>query len=122
MTAEQLALVTAGVSAHKNLRNFLTHAAVGFPTGLPSWDDAWITVAFHGDDETYLLAWRQEHAPTEVSLNLPGFAGRNVEVTQVYPPVAILPEWNWSRTPAGVTLKPREKDAAARLLRAVVAS
>ena len=121
MTSDQLALVAAGVSAHKNLRTFLPHATVSFPTGLPSWDDAWITVAFHGDDESYLLAWRQEHAPTEVSLNLPGFAGRNLEVTQVYPPVKTLPEWNWSQTATGITLEPSDKDAAARLLRAVVA-
>jgi alpha-galactosidase len=88
---------------------------------LPSWDDAWITVAFNGDDETYLLAWRQKHAPSEVSLNLPVLAGRNVEVTQVYPPVKTLPEWNWSHTATGITLNASEKDAAARLLRAVVA-
>jgi alpha-galactosidase len=121
MTPDQLALVAAGISAHKDLRNFLTHAAVSFPTGLPSWDDTWITVAFNGDDETYLLAWRQKHAPSEVSLNLPVLAGRNVEVTQVYPPVKTLPEWNWSHTATGITLNASEKDAAARLLRAVVA-
>jgi alpha-galactosidase len=117
MTPDQLALVAAGITTHKNIRNLLTRATVSFPTGLPSWDDAWITVAFHDDEETYLIAWRQKHAPSEVDLNLHALAGRNVEVTQIYPPAEMLPEWNWSQTSAGIALQTSQDVIAARMLR-----
>jgi alpha-galactosidase len=117
MTPEQLALVAAGVQTHKDTRNLLSHSTVRFPTGVPSWDDDWITVAFCGSGETYLIAWRQEHAPPEVTLELPHLIGVGVQVTQIYPPVEALAEWTAVRTPTGLTLTCSEGIAAARMLR-----
>jgi alpha-galactosidase len=116
MAPEQLALVAAGVQTHKDTRNMLSHSTVRFPTGVPSWDDAWITVAFCGTGESYLIAWRQEHAAREVTLELPHLTGLDVEVTQIYPPVEALAEWTAVRTNTGLTLKASEATAAARML------
>jgi alpha-galactosidase len=117
MTPQQLALVAAGVQTHKDTRNLLSHSTVRFPTGVPSWDDDWITVAFCGTGESYLIAWRQEHAAREVTLELPHLTGVDVEVTQIYPPVEALAEWTAVRTNTGLTLKASEATAAARMLR-----
>lgn len=118
MSADQLALVTAGVQAHKQTRTAISRSAPLFPTGLPSWDDEWVTVAFANETETYVLAWRQERAGAEVTLRLPHLSDSDVLVEQVYPPpLATLPEWSVQRTPGGLVLKTGEGAAAARMLR-----
>lgn len=117
MSPAQRSLVAAGVAAHKETRAALASSTVRFPTGLPSWDDDWITVAFDGGDDTYVLAWRQQQAAPEVSLDLPHLGAVDVEITQVYPPTETLPQWNADRTATGLRLKASDDVAAARMLR-----
>ena len=118
MSAEQRGLVAAGVEAHKATREAIARSTPRFPTGLPSWDSAWVSVAFDDDaGDTYVLAWRQAHAAPAVTLELPHLGGADVEVTQVYPPSATLPEWAAVRTPTGLSLTAGDGVAAARMLR-----
>ena len=117
MNPDQLALVAAGVQAHKDTRQAIARSTPRFPTGVPSWNDAWTTVAFSGVDETYVLAWRQEHAPAEVTLDLPHLGEATGAVQQVYPPPATLDEWTVERTSGGLTLRASDGAAAARMLR-----
>ena len=117
MDTDQLALVTAGVQAHKDTVAILARSAVRFPTGLPGWDDAWVSVAFEAPEQTLVLAWRQQHAGPEVDLELPGLPAGEVEISQVYPPVDVLPEWGARRTDTGLTLSSGATQAAARMLR-----
>ena len=117
MDSRQLALVAAGVQAHRDTRAALARSTPRFPTGLPSWDDGWVSVAFETQDETYLLAWRQEHAPREVTLSLPHLGAADLAVEQVYPPAAVLAEWTLQRVPGGVRLEVGDPVAAARMLR-----
>ena len=117
MSPGQRALVAAGVEAHKETRGALARSTPRFPTGVPSWNSEWITVAFDAGVDTYLLAWRQQHAAPEVTLELPHLSGAEVDVTQVYPPTSALPEWDVVRTPTGLTLKTDDNVPAARMLR-----
>jgi alpha-galactosidase len=117
MSPDQRALVAAGVAAHKATRGELARSTPRFPTGLPSWDSEWITVAFDTGADTLVLAWRQQHASPEVTLELPHLGSADVTVTQVYPPTETLPEWSAVRTPTGLTLKTGDTVAAARMLR-----
>ena len=117
MNQDQRALVAAGVTAHKATRKALAGSTPRFPTGVPSWDSEWITVAFDTGAATFVLAWRQQHASPEVTLDLPHLGGSDVTVTQVYPPTETLPEWSSVRTPTGLTLKASDRAAAARMLR-----
>jgi alpha-galactosidase len=117
MTNEQLALVAAGVQTHKDTRSLLSQSTVRFPTGVPSWDEDWISVAFCGSRETYVIAWRQAHAAPEVTLELPHLMGAEVQVTQIYPPVEALAEWSAVPTATGLCLTAPEGTAAARMLR-----
>ena len=117
MNAEQLALVAAGVQAHRDTRQALARSTPRFPTGLPSWDDEWVTVAFESAQETFVLAWRQERAGDQVSLDLPWLGDHQIQVNQVYPPVATLAEWVVERTSTGFTLRSTARVAAARMLR-----
>ncbi len=117
MDPDQLALVAAGVQAHKDTRQAVARSTPRFPTGVPSWNDAWVTVALEAEDETYVLAWRQQHAPLEVSLELPHLGETTGDVQQVYPPPATLGEWTVERTSGGLTLRASDQVAAARMLR-----
>jgi alpha-galactosidase len=117
MNEQQLALVAAGVRVHKDTRQALARSTPRFPTGLPGWDDAWVTVAFESQEETYVLAWRQERAADQVAMELPWLGDHPVQVEQVYPPADTLAEWKVERTRTGLTLQSGEAVAAARMLR-----
>lgn len=118
MDAGQLSLVTAGVAAHKLTRHAIARSTPRFPTGLPSWDDAWLSVAFDVEPETYVLVWRQSHAPRAVQLELPHLVGAELTISQVYPPTTgRLPEWDLRRTEAGLEIEVVGDGAAARMYR-----
>jgi len=117
MDEAQLALVRAGVKAHLDTRQAVAASSVSFPTGLPSWDSVWVTVAFMGPAETYVLAWRQREAPAQVALRPPQLGTGRVVVEQVYPPVETFAPWRTERTPGGLTITASEPVAAARMLR-----
>jgi alpha-galactosidase len=117
MNDEQLSLVAEGVAIHKSTRHALARSQPSFPTGLPSWDDAWITVAFHRKSDIHILAWRQAHAPASITLALPGLDVSDDDIAQIYPLPARLPEWTTSFTPAGLSITSPEGVAAARLLK-----
>jgi alpha-galactosidase len=117
MDADQLALVAAGVAVHKQTRHALARSIPRFPTGLPSWDQSWLSVVFDCGSESYLLAWRQADAPAEVMLALPQLAGAQLAVQQLYPPVDVLPAWGVERTAEGLALTAPDGVAAARMYR-----
>jgi alpha-galactosidase len=117
MSPEQLSLVAAGVAAHKDTRNAVARSTPRFPSGLPTWDDPWVSVALDAGAETYVLLWRQQHAPTAVDLDLAHLAGVELAVEQVYPPPATLPEWDVQRTAGGLSVTAADPAAAGRMLR-----
>jgi alpha-galactosidase len=117
MSPEQLSLVAAGVAAHKDTRHAIARSTPRFPRGLPTWDDPWVSVALDAGTETYVLLWRQQHAPAAVDLALGHLAGVELAVEQVYPPPAVLPSWDVQRTPRGLTVTAAGPAAAARMLR-----
>ncbi|MDQ0744131.1 alpha-galactosidase [Clavibacter sp. B3I6] len=101
-----LDLVADAVRVHKETRHALASSTPRFPTGLPSWDDAWTSVAFDVADspDTYVVAWRQAHAGPVVQLALPHLGDGDVDVEQVYPPAGIGAEWTSTRTAEGMSL------------------
>ncbi|WP_375430618.1 glycoside hydrolase family 36 protein [uncultured Friedmanniella sp.] len=117
MDPDQLALVAAGVAAHKLTRHAIARSTPRFPTGLPSWDQAWLSVAFDAGPETYVLVWRQSHAPRAGRLELPHLGGAELAIEQVYPPTDRLPRWDLRRTEGGLLVEVAGDAAAARMYR-----
>ncbi|WP_168207290.1 glycoside hydrolase family 36 protein [Microlunatus elymi] len=113
MSPAQEALVAAGIAVHKQMRHDLVRSIPRFPTGMPSWDQPWTTVGLDAGEATYLIAWRQQHAPESVRLELAGVADRTIE--QLYPPVGTVPDWQVERHSGGLTLIAAEPVAAARV-------
>lgn len=117
MSPNQLALVADGVRVHKQTVRTLARSVPRFPTGLPNWDDAWISVAFDAGDETLLLAWRQEHADDSVELAVPHLGDAEVTVEQIYPDPEQLGGWTVERTPVGLRVTAADPQPAARMWR-----
>jgi alpha-galactosidase len=101
-----LDLVADAVRVHKGTRHALAASTPRFPTGLPSWDDAWTTVAFDVADspDTYVIAWRQGHADAGIDLALPHLGDGDAVVEQVYPAAGVGAEWVATRTAGGLRL------------------
>ncbi|MBO0811560.1 MAG: alpha-galactosidase [Microlunatus sp.] len=93
MTPEQRALVAAGIAVHKEIRADLVRSTPRFPTGLPSWDQPWTTVALDAGEVAYVIAWRQADAADSVRLDLAGLGGTVGSVEQLYPAPGIGAEW-----------------------------
>ncbi|HEY9290308.1 MAG TPA: glycoside hydrolase family 36 protein [Microlunatus sp.] len=113
MSPAQRALVAAGIAVHKGMRADLIRSVPRFPTGMPSWDQPWTTVALDAGEATYLIAWRQRLAPNSVRLELADVADRTIE--QIYPPVGAVPDWQVERHLGGLTLTATEEVPAARV-------
>lgn len=117
MSETQLDLVGHGVTVHKETRGRLAVSTPRFPTGLPSWDDPWVSVAFQTAAETYLIVWRQGVADARVDLVLPGLSASS-PITQLYPALSVGSSWTATPTKNGITVDSGEVGvAAARMYR-----
>ncbi|MEJ1154652.1 glycoside hydrolase family 36 protein [Microbacterium marmarense] len=94
MDEHQRELVARGVQAHQRSRASIARSTVRYPTGLRWQDQGWISVAFDAGDETYLIVWRQSHAPETVRLDLPHLPVSGADLEQVYPPIHSTPTWD----------------------------
>ena len=121
MDQHRLDLVAAGITVHKDTRATIARSTPRFPTGLPTWDEPWTTVAFDAGDETLLLAWRQAHADASVELSLPHLADAGVAVEQLYPHLDVGATWTTERTPEGLRITSPEAVASARMFRLTAA-
>nr|WP_301951861.1 glycoside hydrolase family 36 protein [Clavibacter michiganensis] len=110
-----LDLVADAVRVHKETRHELARSTPRFPTGLPSWDDAWTTVAFDVADspDTYVIAWRQAHAEREVDLALPHLGASGAVIEQVYPAAGVGAAWSAARVAGGMRLDSGDAGAGA---------
>lgn len=119
MDSRQLELVRAGVQAHKLSRRAIARSTVRFPTGLPSWESGWVTVAFESGHETYVVAWRQADAAPVVDLALSHLSADGVTVDQVFPPLDRGEPWSAQWSNRSLKLRSENAVASARMFRLV---
>lgn len=99
MDEDRLDLVREAIAVHRDILSQIAGlvpfwpAQVGArssdtPAGLPGWEDDWVVSGLRSlpDDDApqFLTVWRRG-GPGEVELHFPQWAGRRVEVTQVFP-------------------------------------
>lgn len=85
MTTEQRELVASGIVVHKEIRADVAASTPRFPTGIPSWNQPWATVALDADEVAYVIAWRQADATDRIELDLGGLVKQPRSVEQLYP-------------------------------------
>jgi alpha-galactosidase len=116
MSNAQLDLVASAVIAHNATKHTIARSVPRFPTGLPTWNDPWVSVAFDAGDETILVVWQMPHAGEEVLLPLPaGVEGARVE--QVFPPKGVGLRWDVAATDGEVRIHTTAGTAQARMFR-----
>ncbi|MDI6103675.1 alpha-galactosidase [Actinoplanes sp. NEAU-A12] len=118
MSAGQMRSVRDAVEAHQAVRADLARAVPVWPLGLPGWSDAWLSLALHGPDVTYLGVWRREGASETTALSLPHLRGRQITVDVLYP--RHLPAWTstWAESRGHLTLTSTSSDPyGARIFR-----
>lgn len=106
MDDEQLALVRRGVEIHRAIRADLARATPFWPSGLPGWNDPWVSLGLRTGnatgDVTYLGVWRRPGASPTAELLVPHLRHAEVEVDVLYPDR--LAAWKHTWNPAEATL------------------
>jgi alpha-galactosidase len=85
LSSQQLELVASGMAVYKQLRSDLATGVPFWPLGLPKWHDNWVALGITANSGVrYLSVWRRSGSNT-LSLPIPAFKGRDVEVKLLYP-------------------------------------
>jgi alpha-galactosidase len=104
MTADELELVKEGVAVHKSIRGEIALSTPRFPTGLPTWNDEWVSVAFDLPELSYLIVWRIADSAGQLDLNLDFDRSSSVEIDQIYP-MTDDGTWSVSKNHRGVRIR-----------------
>ena len=85
LSAEQLGLITEGMSLYKTIRTDLATSSPFWPLGLPGWHDDWVALGMKATKNCYLSVWRRG-GPESYELPMMGFKGQqNLQVDLLYP-------------------------------------
>ncbi|MDQ0691183.1 glycoside hydrolase family 36 protein [Arthrobacter sp. W4I7] len=80
MTTSQLALVSEAVSAHKEILPEIQTSTAFYPSGIPLWNDQWLSVGLRAPARDLVTVWQRGHAQNELPLHLPRWAGQEITV------------------------------------------
>ena len=68
----QKQLIAEGVAVHKSVREVIAEAEAFFPQGVPSYDDKWLAVGYHGAGRTVMPVWRMDAEEESFTFPLDG--------------------------------------------------
>ncbi|MFF2371208.1 glycoside hydrolase family 36 protein [Agromyces sp. NPDC058110] len=116
MDARRRHLVAEAVAVAKGLRTELLAGHPHWPTGLPGWNDAWVSLGLRGDDGDLVSIWRRDGSGS-AELAFPHLAGADVTVAAVFP--TDLPAWQteWDAATGTLTVHANDDELAARTIR-----
>lgn len=98
----QRRLVQQAVSTYKEIRDSIPRRMPTWPSGFPGWNDPWLSLALQGEADTLVTVFRRPGASPQVALQLPEFAGRDLDIEVVFP--TALPRWGTAWDPQSATL------------------
>ncbi|MGX1161324.1 alpha-galactosidase [Arthrobacter sp. SLBN-100] len=78
MTTGQLALVREAVSLHKEILPEIQASTAFYPSGIPLWNDQWLSVGLRASERDLVTVWQRGHAQNELTLHLPRWAGQEI--------------------------------------------
>ncbi|WP_345626571.1 glycoside hydrolase family 36 protein [Rugosimonospora acidiphila] len=95
MDPGQFALVSRAVEVYKRLRPVLADAVPFWPSGLPQWDDASVSLGMRSPEVSYVVVWCRATSGLEAWLALPHLAGDEMRTEVLFPPHRdVRPYWD----------------------------
>lgn len=80
MTSEQMSMVRAAVTAHKDLLPEIHAASAFMPGGIPRWEDQWLSVGLQAANRDLITVWNRGGIDNQLTLHLPRWEGREISV------------------------------------------
>ncbi|MBP1136520.1 alpha-galactosidase [Arthrobacter sp. PvP023] len=80
MTPGQLALVREAVSEHKALLPEIEASSAFYPSGIPLWNDQWLSVGLRASERDLVTVWQRGHDQNELTLHLPRWTGQEITI------------------------------------------
>jgi len=119
LSPRRKALVKEALDYYKTIRRDIRDALPFWPLGLPTPQDAWISLGLRCGDRRYVAVWRLDSASPRTSLTLPDLAGRDAEVRRAYPREADG-RWTWEPASGRLAVEfPQPRSAALFEIRVV---
>ncbi|HJV97868.1 MAG TPA: glycoside hydrolase family 36 protein [Arthrobacter sp.] len=81
MTPGQLALVREAVSAHKAILPEIEASSAFYPSGVPLWNDQWLSVGLRASERDLVTVWQRGHDQDELALHLPRWTGQEITIS-----------------------------------------
>lgn len=121
MNDAQRAQVSSAIAVAKRLRQDIRRSHPHWPTGLPAWNDDWVSLGLRVPDGDLVSLWRRGPSPS-TQLQFPHLLGHEIEVTTEFP--QNLPEWrsDWDAATGTLTVHADGTQPAARTLRIALPS
>lgn len=85
LTPERLALVKEGLDYYKTYRQEIPGAETFWPLGLPSYQDAWVSLGYQMKGKTIVALWRREGGPQSCLLSIDHLKGHKGQWRCAYP-------------------------------------
>jgi alpha-galactosidase len=112
MTAAELGLVRAAVSAHRQVLAEIEELTPFWPLGLPGWTDEWVAFGLAGSTSSYLTLWHRASTPGRLDIPLDG-----VTVENFFP--AQAGAWTYTSTDQTLTIATTSPEPSARVVKLV---
>jgi alpha-galactosidase len=110
MTADELDLVRAAVSAHRQVLTEIEELMPFWPLGLPGWTDEWVAFGLAGATSSYLTLWHRASTAAQLELPLGG-----VTVENFFP--AQAGDWTYTSTDQTLTVATSSPEPSARVIK-----
>ncbi|WP_194396363.1 glycoside hydrolase family 36 protein [Microbacterium atlanticum] len=119
MDSAQREQVASAISVAQRLRADIAQSYPHWPSGLPQWDDQWVSLGLRLRAGDLVSLWRRG-GPAATVLSFPHLRGQDVVVTTEFP--LNLPAWptEWDARTGALTVHADGPDLAARTLRLAI--
>lgn len=87
-------LIKEAIACYKEIRAVIPMAEPVWPTGIPNWDDAWMSFGLIYDSHLYLAIWRIHGEESSFTIPLDSIQNKEVDIQLKYPVEADI---NWER-------------------------
>lgn len=81
MAPGQLALVREAVTEHKALLPEIEASSAFYPSGIPLWNDQWLSVGLRASERDLVTVWQRGHDQNELTLHLPRWTGQEITIS-----------------------------------------